>query len=262
MQTVDEQPETIHLYVVRETDSRPPLYPIVCSALALITLVLVCSLALFQPPVVHTTLRVPAILLPPKTFTATTAIIPTGTKVYPATTAHGVLTITNGSIIGQSIPADFTIQGVATDSAVDVPAGSANGYGYATVSAHALMSGKAGNFATLAINAVIGSSVYIRNVRAFSGGRDRYSIKVITAQDRSAATTKARNMLLTLSTGLHYPCNEDHVADAHHMLIVWHCRFISYHIATFYHVTRVKIIGQNLLISAWFMPRPVRYWVK
>jgi len=259
---VDDQPETLHIYVVRDEVPKPQVFPIVLSVVALASLVALAVAVPYQQPVSRAVIRVPAVPLAIKIFKAQVPIIPTGIKTYPATIAHGVLTITNGSIIGQSIPAGFTIQGVVTDTAVYVPPGNANGYGYATVNAHALLSGKAGNLATLAINQVIGTSIYIRNLSAFSGGRDSYSVKVITTQDRSVAITKARNMLLTLSIGLHYPCSEDHFADAHNMVITWHCQMLSYHIATFYHVTDVRISGKNLLISVWFVPRPIRYWVK
>jgi hypothetical protein len=133
MQTVDEQPETIHLYVVREKAPRLPLLPIILSLLALASLVALSIAVPYQQPVTRAVIRVPAVLLPPKTFTAHIAIVPTGVRTYPATVAHGMLTITNGSIIGQSIPAGFTIQGVMTDSAVFVPGGNANGYGWAQV---------------------------------------------------------------------------------------------------------------------------------
>ncbi len=259
MQTVDEQPETIHLYVVRDADNRPPIYPIVLSALALVTLVVLCSLTQFQQPVTRVTLRVPAVLLQPKTFTAKVAIIPTGRKTYPATTARGVLTITNGSVIAQVIPAGFTVQHVATDTVVFVPAGSADGYGVATVSAHALVSGIGGNFARLAVNQVIGSSVYIRNLAAFQGGRDAYSVKFATAQDKQAALTSARSALIIIITGLHYPCLES-ISGA--ISVTWRCQMLTYHIPAFYHVTGVKIIGKNLLIDVWFVVHPIRIWVK
>src|SRR5260370_10276878 len=125
MQTVDEKPETIHLYVVREEEPKPSVFPIVLSALSLAVLFTFCALIPYQQPVTRAVIRVPAVLLPIRKFTVTTAIIPTGVKVYPATTAHGVLTITNGSIIGQSIPAGFPGPGVATDEAVYVPGGNA-----------------------------------------------------------------------------------------------------------------------------------------
>ena len=64
-----------------------------------------------------------------------------------------------------------------------VPAGNANGYGYATVAAHALISGKQGNIPAYAINQIEGSSVYVRNLAAFQGGSDAYSVRFATAQD-------------------------------------------------------------------------------
>jgi len=259
MQTVDERPETIHLYVVREAAPKPSLLPIFLSVAALSVLVAFCALIPYQQPVTRMTVRVPAVLLPPRTFIARVQAIPTGVHTYPATTAHGVLTITNGSIIGQVIPASFTVSNAATDYAVYVPPGSANGYGYATVRAHALISGKGGNFARLAINQVIGSSVYIRNLSSFSGGHDSYSVKYVTAQDKQTALTKARSALTIMSTGLHYPCLES-ISGA--ISVTWHCQMLTYHIPAFYHVTGVRIVGKNLLISVWFVARPVRIWVK
>ena len=256
---VDDEPvETLHIYVVRE-EVKPPLLPIVLSVVALSLLIAIGVLSPAQQPVTRAVIRVPAVLLPLRTFTAQVPILPTGIKSFPPTTAHGILTITNGSIIGQSIPAGFTISNVATDSAVYVPAGNANGYGYATVSAHSLLSGRGGNLSPLAINQVIGSSVYIRNLSAFSGGRDAYSVKVVTAQDKQTALTKARDALTLMSTGLHYPCSES-ISGA--VRVNWRCQMLTYHIPALYHVTGVRLIGKNLLISVWFVPRPVRYWVK
>src|SRR5260221_7122665 len=130
----DEPTETLHIYVVREAAPKPSLLPIFQSVVALSLLVAVCALSPYQQPVTRAVIRVPAVLLPLKTFTAQVAIIPTGVRVYPATAAHGILTITNGSVISQTLPAGFmfiTYRGVSvvTDQAVFVPAGNANGYG-------------------------------------------------------------------------------------------------------------------------------------
>src|SRR5437016_6155531 len=104
MQTVDEKPETIHLYVVREEEPHPPFHPIILSLIALF-LVAVVSIALpYEPPEQDAVLRVPAVFLPVQVFTTSVHISPTGVKTYPATTAHGILTITNGSIISQTLP--------------------------------------------------------------------------------------------------------------------------------------------------------------
>jgi hypothetical protein len=259
MQTVDEKPETIHVYVVREEEPKPSLLPIFLSVVALSILVVSSALTPYQQPVTRMTLRIPAALLPLKTFTANVAIIPTGVRVYPATTAHGVLTLTNGSVISQTIPQGFRLGNVITDRAVFIPAGSANGYGYAMVSAHALLSGKQGNIPAYTINQVEGSSVYIRNLVAFRGGRDSYSVKYVTSQDRQLAISRSR-YLLTLSISiLHYPCSEQ-VSGA--VTVTWRCQFITYHIPAFYHVTGVRIIGKSLLIDVWFVARPIHIWVK
>jgi hypothetical protein len=258
-QVEDEPIETIHLYVVREGDKRPSWLPVIISLIALSILVAIGITVPYTQPVTRSSIRVPAVPLGMRSFTASVAIVPTGVKIYPATTAHGLLTITNGSIIAQVIPAGFIVQNVATDIAVYVPAGSANGYGRATVPAHALMSGQQGNLSPLAINQVIGSSVYIRNLSAFSGGQDAYSVKYVTEQDKQSAIITARNLLAVKAVGLHYPCAEQ-VNGA--MTVTWRCQFLTYRIPAFYHVTGVRIIGKNLLLTVWFVARPRYIWVK
>jgi hypothetical protein len=263
MQTVDEKPETIQLYVVREKEPKPSVFPIVLSALSLIVLLAFCVLAPYQQPVTRAVIRVPAVLLPVRTFSARISVIPTGVRVYPATTAHGVLTITNGSIIGQVIPASFTASNVASDYAVYVPPGNANGYGYAIVTAHALISGKGGNFATLAINQVIGSSVYIRNLSAFTGGKDAYSVKFATAQDKQTALTKVRNTLALQTNGLHYPCQELYLQNALQISVTWRCIFVTYSVPSYMHVTDARLVGRNVIVSVLYTEHPMpRRWVK
>jgi hypothetical protein len=256
MQIVDEKPETIHLYIVREEEPKPPLFPIFLSAVALSILLVYCVLTPYQQPVTRLTIRVSAVLLPLKTFTVQVAIIPTGIKTYPATTAHGLLTITNGSVISQTIPQGFRLGNVTTDSAMFVPAGSANGYGYAIVAAHALISGKAGNIGAYTINQVEGSSVFIRNLAAFHGGRDSYSVKYATAQDKQTALVKARNQLAIVAAGLRYPCLESSLRA----YLTWRCQFVTFSLPANMHVTAIRIIGKNLLINVWFVARP-RQWV-
>ena len=263
MQTIEDQIETIHLYVVRKEEKKPyTLLPLLCAFLCLLGIAAITLYSAEHPYYEHQRLTVAAEVLPLKIFTAQAPIIPTGIKTYPARTAHGVLTITNGSVISQTIPQGFRLGTVVTDTAVFVPAGSANGYGFATVAAHALVNGKSGNIAAYAINQVEGSSVYIRNLSAFSGGRDGYSVKVITAQDRSVATSNARNALLTVSIGLHYPCSEVLSMGKEVLSVSWRCQILTYHIAAFYHVTGVRIIGKNLLLAVWFVARPIHIWVK
>jgi hypothetical protein len=262
MYQVDDKPETIHLYVVREEAARPSVAPIILSLLVL-SLLLTLSIAIpYTQPVTRLALRVPAVPLTIKRFTASVAIVPTGVRTYPATTAHGVLTITNGSIIAQIIPAGFTIQGVATDRAVYVPAGNADGYGKAIIPAHALMSGSAGNLPALAINAVIGSSVYIRNLSAFYGGQDAYSVKYVTEQDRQTATVQARSQLASEVIGLHYPCGEDRVESLRNMIVTWRCQFVTFRVPLYMHVSSARFVDKNVIVSVWFIAPVERIWVK
>lgn len=165
-----------------------------------------------------------------------------------------------GAIIGQNVLAGFTIDGIATDQAVYVPAGSADGFGRATVPAHALTNGKSGNAVALAINAVIGSSLYIRNLTAFSGGRDSYSVKFITAEDRALALSKSRNLLTASVTGLHYPCTEQ-VSGV--VTVIWRCIFVKYSVPTYMHVSGARSSGRNVIVSVLYIehPMPMR-WVK
>ena len=264
MHAVENEVETIHLYVVRDHEKKPyTLIPLLCALLCLLAIAAVTFYSAEHPYYEHQRLTVPAEFLPPKTFRAEAPIIPTGVHTYSATTAHGILTITNGSVISQTLPAGLTFisnsnVSVMTDTAVFVPAGNANSYGFATVAAHALISGKQGNIAAYAINQVEGSSVYVRNLAAFQGGRDAYSIKFITSNDRNVALSKARTILISESTGLHYPCKE----FLRISLITWRCQFVTYRTPSYMHVTGVRIIGKNLLLDVWFVPRPIRIWVK
>jgi hypothetical protein len=265
MHQVDDEPmETLHIYLEREQPPHPSLLPIFLSFIALSLVIAIGVLSPNQQPEQRASIRVPAVLLPIRTFTAVAQVIPTGIKTYPATTAHGALTITNGSVISQTLPAGLTFISnsgisVMTDTAVFVPAGNANGYGYATVGAHALTSGNAGNIPALAIDTVEGSSVYVRNLAAFQGGRDAYSVKFVTAQDRQTALVKARQHLAVLSAGLHYPCLES-INSA--VRLTWHCQYVTYHIPSYMHMTGVKLQGKNLIIAVVFVVRPVHIWVK
>jgi hypothetical protein len=265
MHQVDDAPlETLHIYLERTQPPHPSLLPMFLSVFVLCLILAMNVLTPYQPPVTRAVIHVPAVLLPHRTFTAVAQVIPTGVKTYPATTAHGVLTITNGSIIAHIVPAGFTTVShanvwVVTDSAVYVPAGSANGYGFATVTAHARTPGKSGNIPAYAINQVEGSSVYIRNLSAFRGGTDRYSVRFATAHDKLTALLTARRALTMSSAGLHYPCVE-HIGGA--VRVTWRCQFVTYHIPAFYHVTSAKISGKNLVLAVWFVARPVLTWVK
>jgi hypothetical protein len=268
MQTVQDEVETIHLYVVREQAKKPYIVlPLLCAFLCLFGIAAVTFYSAEHPSYEHQRLTVPAVALPPKVFTATTPIIPTGVKTYPATTAHGILTITNGSVIAQTLPAGLTFisnTGIAviTDEAVFVPAGNANGYGWTQVRAHAVVSGQRGNLPPYSINNVVGSSVYIRNTSSLYGGKDSYSVKYVSSHDKQTALLHARGILALKINGLHYPCNEFYLQKALVNTMTWRCQFVSYHIPAFYHVTSVRLAGKNLLLYVWFIPRVLYTHIK
>ena len=266
MQTTEDELETIHLYVVREEGKRPyTAFPLLCACLCLVSVAVIIWYSALHPAYEQKRLTVPAILLPLKIFTAAVPIIPTGVKTYPAMYAHGVLTITNGSAISQQLLAGLIFsskQGfeVTTDSSVFVPAGSAEGFGMSMVSAHLLTSGI--NMSTLSVDQVLGTSLYIRNLSPFMGGRPAYSVKVVTSKDRNAATSKARAVIASQVIGLHYPCREDHFANSNKMIITWHCQFATYKVPSYMRVTAAHLSGKSFFVDVVFVPRPERVWVK
>jgi hypothetical protein len=261
---IDTQPrETIHIYYERAEEKRPyTLLPLLFALLCLLGIAAVTIYSAQHPYYEHQRLTVPVQLLPPKMFTATTPIIPTGVKSYPATAAHGTLTITNGSVVAQTLPAGLILLSnngvqVATDEAINVPAGSADGFGRATVTAHVVTAGI--NLAALAVNQTLGTSVYVRNLQPFTGGKLARTVRFVTAQDKHTALLQARAILLSKSSGLHYPCTEE-VRGA--VTVTWRCGFVSYHLPALYHVTAVRLSGKNLIIDVFFVPRPARVWAK
>src|SRR5438045_2042844 len=99
MQAVDDEIETIHLYVVREKETKPFVFlPLFAALLCVAAIAGVTIYSALNPSYEQETLILPAKYLPLQTFRATEPIIPTGVKTYPATTAHGILTLTNGSV--------------------------------------------------------------------------------------------------------------------------------------------------------------------
>jgi hypothetical protein len=268
MQTVQDEVETIHLYVVREHEKKPyTLLPLLGALLCLLGIAALTFYSAQHPYYEHQRLTVPAEFLPLKTFTAQTPIIPTGIKTYPATYAVGMLTLTNGSVLSEVLPAGVIFTGangveVQTIASAFIPSGSATGYGVTTVPAKALTAGRSGNIAALAINAVYGTALYVRNLASFHGGNDSYTKPLQLPKDRQAALLQARGILALKINGLHYPCNESYLQKAFVNTVTWRCQFLTYHVPSYMHVTGVKITDKNLLIDVWFVPRPIHIWVK
>jgi hypothetical protein len=262
---LEEKPETLHVYVVREEPHPPQLFPVFFSALALALLIILCLFSSYQQPDIQKTIRVPAMLLPVQSFRTTAAIIPTGSKTYPATTAHGTLTITNGSIIASELPKGLLLltntgTQIVIDSRTYIPPGSAAGFGATTVLAHALVSGRNGNIPAHAINQVEGTSIYIRNVEPFTGGRDASVVKVITSQDEQTARNQARTILLHALSGklMLHPCQEFVMRTGRSIGVSWTCQFATYTLPAYMQVTRARVEGEHLLIDVVYPSRSTR----
>lgn len=256
--------ETIHLYVVREGQVHPSLLSVFISLITLSLLVASGILVPYQQPEHCASLRVPAVLLPLRTFSTTVEVMPTGVRAFSATRATGVLTITNGSILAQHLPAGMLVTAsngvtVVTTASVDVPAGNGTTYGIASVTAQVVTPGVQGNLPALAVQAVYGTSLFLRNERAFTGGQDAYSVAVMTPQDRRRALTQARSTLLprTLSGLLSRPCLE-HVTGTTSLHVTWTCQFVTYSLPSLPHVSvqQVQVIGSTVFLTITYVPRP------
>lgn len=265
MQAVEDKMETIHLYVVREQLKQPyTLLPLLCALLCLSAIAAVTLYSAQHPSYEHQRLTVPAVALPPRTFTARVPIIPTGIKTYPAADAHGTLTISNGSVASQTFPSGLVFMSksgvqVVTDQAVFVPAGSADGFGITTVPAHAMIYGKKGNILIREIDYVEGVNIYVRNLTPFIGGKDSYSVSYATIQDKQTAFITARNLLATAThDGLHYPCKEMWSGNFRTIAVTWRCQFVKYTVPAYMHVTAAHLFGKNFLINVVFIPRSQR----
>lgn len=249
----EEQIERFHLYVVRDDDPSPSLLPFALSILSLLLVVAVGVFFPYRPFTVRQTLTVPAILLPVRTFRAVEQVIPTGIQTFPATRATGILTLTNGSVLAQRLPAGMIFTAatgveVVTIASVDVPASNGVSFGIASVSALAVTPGTSGNLAPLAIDAVYGTSLYIKNKQPFTGGKDFYSIPVIQPQDIQHALTQARASLFehTLTGLLARPCAEQ-VRGSATLTVTWACQFVSYQVAG--QVLSARVQGHFILVE-------------
>ncbi len=250
----EEHIERLYLYVVRD-DEQPPvvLLPLALSVLSLLLVIAGGVLFPYRSPLVRHTVTVPAILLPLRTFTATAQVFPTGVQTFPATHATGTLTITNGSILAQHLPAGMIVSAatgieVVTTTSVDVPASDGVSFGVASVRAQAVTPGASGNLAPLAIDAVYGTSLYLRNIQPFTGGKNSYSVHITQPTDIQNALTQARTLLFqdTLTGLLERPCAEQ-VSGSATLTVTWTCQLVSYQVAG--RVLNARVQGRFVIVE-------------
>ncbi len=225
-------------------------------------LCLVCAVLLFAIPsdrdVAPWTKIVPLEILPAQTFTTTVAIIPTGQNIVPAMSARGIITVYNGSFLAQQLPAGFILTSrggmeITADQNTTIPAGNPPAYGMAKVPAHVIRAGQSGNIPALAINQIYGTSLYLKNLTAFSGGVDVRTVVIVTDADKAAALSSARYHLNTQAKSypamLGHPCGESVLQNDLALVVSWICQFVSYHVPAGLHVLSVQRIGESVKLE-------------
>ena len=227
---------------------------------AVITCLAVVLLLMFvlvpdAPRYTTKTLSVPAVLLPVQTITVSVPITATGVKQYPATQARGVLTITNGGSLTESLQAGFLLMAsngveVSTDQAVTIPPGNGANYGMAAVSAHAVVAGSSGNIPANSIDRTYGTDIFIKNTSAFTGGTDASSVHYTTDQDKQAALANAQARIATKKPlGLLLkPCVETTSQQASQVSMTLQCQPITYHAPAGMQVVGVRVQGTQVVL--------------
>jgi hypothetical protein len=202
------------------------------------------------------TLTVPAILLPVRTITVSVPITATGVKTYPATSASGTLTITNGGSLTEYIQTGFLLTStsgveVATDQGVTVPAGNGESYGVTTVSAHSVVAGSSGNIPAYSINRTYGTDLFIKNLTAFMGGQDAYSVRFVTDQDKQTALSSASTQIDAQRPAvlLLKPCVETTSEQAKQVSVTLTCQPITYHAPAGMQVVSVRVQGMSVVLT-------------
>src|SRR5581483_9222484 len=196
-------PETIYITMSTKDPQRHIRWDTVGNfVMACLSIAMLMTLVVSPDSAMYTTkmMTVPVILLPLRTITVSVPFKATGVKNYPAIPAHGTLTITNGGTLTQYIPSGFLLTSasdveVSTDYGVTVPTGNGENYGVATVSASAVVAGSGGNVAAYSINRTYGTDIFIKNLSAFYGGQDAYSVQYVTDQDKQTALANAKTQV-------------------------------------------------------------------
>jgi hypothetical protein len=228
-------------------------YLMACLAVALLLTFVVAPDA---PLYTTQTLMVPAILLPVQTITVSLPITATGIKSYPAKYASGTLTITNGDSLTEYIQAGFLLTTgsgveVSTDQAVTVPAGNGESYGVSRVAAHAVLAGNGGNIPAYSINRTYGTDLFIKNLTAFTGGHDAYSVQYVTDQDRQTALASARAQADAKQPAglLLKPCMETTSQQVSQVSVTLRCQPITYHVSAGMQIVSVRVKGMNVVLA-------------
>lgn len=155
------------------------------------TLILLYTKAI--PAHLTATLDVPTRPFAAVTLTRSATAPTTGTGYQDARAAAGWFTFYNGLSVVQTVPSGTVFTGrdgerIRTDQPATVPANAPPEDGYVTVAAHALTPGGKGNIAADDVALAVSSSLTVKNLTPFTGGRDARTYKVVAATDLQTLT--------------------------------------------------------------------------
>lgn len=278
-QTIDyDEIETIHVYMVREDDqpelenNKPPSWPrfhwpniaptwakvqqIIMASIAVLMLAGFAIAPMGEPLFTIKTLRIPLIALPLQIFMTSVNITPTGIQQIPAASARGALTVYNGSTLQESLPVKFIVTSasgveIETDQAVTIPAADPPSFGVASVPAHAVQPGAAGNIEAYSVDQADGSTITIKNTSAFTGGADASTKIYATAADVNNATTAARQKVEGRSVkGLMIqPCSEKITPSAGSVRVERTCQTYTYTLPKHLRIISLKIKSDIVFVE-------------
>lgn len=148
-----------------------------------------------------TEVGVPLRHLMPVTLTRSLSAATTGKGHQDAKEASGMLTFYNGGFAPQTIGVGTVFTGadgikVVVDQAVTIPAANPPYFGQASVPAHAIAAGAAGNIKAGDINTVCCfPSFDVKNTTSFTGGADERDYQAVARTDISTLTSQLKQAL-------------------------------------------------------------------
>jgi len=226
--TQDDDPDEIFLNAVAEIDTQPLVKkrkPIViniidivqiffCSSLILCGMVgmvwqcityphtLVILYTVEKPANLTTILDIPTRTLAPVTLTREATIPTTGHGHQDARPATGTLTFYNGNANPQTVAIGTVFTGgdgiqVSTDQSVTIPAANPPNFGQATITATTIRAGSISNIHSYDINGTVSSSLFVKNLQVFTGGRDARDFQAVAQTDVDNVTSQVTHILLS-----------------------------------------------------------------
>ncbi|SRR5260221_6233557 len=148
-------------------------------------------------------------VLNPITLSQSQTVPTTGHGHQDAKRAVGYITFLNGQFTQVTVPAGTTFTGnsgeqIITDQDAVIPAASPNppSLGQVTVSAHAITPGSAGDIQALDINGTLSSSLFVKNLNAFTGGQDERDFKAVAKSDIDLTASQLKSTLIQGTQGV------------------------------------------------------------